>query len=155
MNDSNRTLHIQDIPLDKLKKSDENVRKMPHTEAQIEGLANSIHAHGQIQNMVVKTELDEGGHATGFYRVTAGEGRRLAQLCRVKRKQIKADEPIPCVIDDTHDAVAVSLAENEIRQGTMHPADQFYAFQRLVDAGQSTEDIAAQLSVTPLIVQRP
>jgi ParB family transcriptional regulator, chromosome partitioning protein len=154
MIDSIQTSHIQGIPLDRLKRSDDNVRKMPHNKAQIETLANSIHAHGQIQNLLVKTETDLTGGATGFYLVTAGEGRRLAQLVRVKRKQIKADELIPCVIDDTRNAVAVSLAENEIRQPTMHPADQFVAFKNLVDAGQSMEDIAAQFSVTPLIVQR-
>jgi ParB family transcriptional regulator, chromosome partitioning protein len=154
MIDSIQTSHIQGIPLDRLKRSDDNVRKMPHNKAQIETLANSIHAHGQIQNLLVKTETDETGSATGFYLVTAGEGRRLAQLVRVKRKQIKADELIPCVIDDTRNAVAVSLAENEIRQPTMHPADQFVAFKNLVDAGQSMEDIAAQFSVTALIVQR-
>jgi ParB family chromosome partitioning protein len=154
MIDSIKTSHIQGIPLDRLKRSDDNVRKMPHNKAQIETLANSIQAHGQIQNLLVKTETDQTGSATGFYLVTAGEGRRLAQLVRVKRKQIKADELIPCVIDDTRNGVAVSLAENEIRQPTMHPADQFVAFQNLVDAGQSMEDIAAQFSVTPLIVQR-
>ena len=129
MIDSIQTSRIQGIPLDRLKRSDDNVRKMPHNKAQIETLANSIHAHGQIQNLLVKTETDQTGSATGFYLVTAGEGRRLAQLFRVKRKQIKADELIPCVIDDTRNAVAVSLAENEIRQPTMHPADQFVAFQ--------------------------
>ena len=154
MIDSTQTSHIQGIPLDRLKRSDDNVRKMPHNKAQIEALANSIQAHGQIQNLLVKTETDETGGATGFYLVTAGEGRRLAQLFRVKRKQIKGDEPIPCVIDDTRNAVAVSLAENEIRQPAMHPADQFVAFKNLVDAGQSMEDIAAQFSVTPIIVQR-
>jgi ParB family transcriptional regulator, chromosome partitioning protein len=154
MINSTHSPQIQSIPLDKLKGSDDNVRRMPHNKAQIEALANSIQAHGQIQNLLVKTETDETGGATGFYLVTAGEGRRLAQLCRVKRKQIKADEPISCVIDDTRNAVAVSLAENEIRQTTMHPADQFVAFKNLVDAGQSMDEIAAQFSVTPLIVQR-
>ena len=153
MKRSNQQLHIQSISLDKLKKSDENVRKVPHTPADIKALANSIDAHGQFQNLVVKTERDEEGEATGFYLVTAGEGRRLAQLLRVKRKQIKADHSIPCIIDDTHTASAVSLAENDLRRN-MHPADQFTAFKGLADAGQSIEDIAAQFSVTPLVVKQ-
>lgn len=153
MKRSNQQLHIQSISLDKLKKSDENVRKVPHTPADIKALANSIDAHGQFQNLVVKTEQDEQGEATGFYLVTAGEGRRLAQLLRVKRKQIKADHSIPCIIDDTHTASAVSLAENDLRRN-MHPADQFTAFKGLADAGQSIEDIAAQFSVTPLVVKQ-
>ncbi len=134
MKRSNQQPHIQSISLDKLKKSEENVRKVPHTQADIQALANSIDAHGQIQNLVVKTEKDEQGNATGFYLVTAGEGRRVAQLLRVKRKKIKADHPMPCIIDDTHHASAVSLAENDIRRPT-HPADQFTAFQSLGRCG--------------------
>ena len=143
----------QFIALNKLKKSPCNVRQMPHSQKHIEALADSIAAHGQIQNLVVETDADAKGKATGQYLVTAGEGRRLAQLLRVKRKQIKADEPIHCVIDDTHSAQAVSLAENELHEH-MHPADQFEAFKRLVDGGQSIEEVAAHFGVTPVVVQR-
>jgi len=141
------------IPLNQLKKSPRNVRQTPHEKAHIEALADSIEVHGQIQNLLVETEVDDGGKPTGCFLVTAGEGRRLAHLLRVKRKQIKASEPIRCVVDDTHDAKALSLAENELRQN-MHPADQFIAFKQLVDGGQSVEEVAAQFSVSPLVVQR-
>jgi ParB family transcriptional regulator, chromosome partitioning protein len=143
----------QFIALSKLKKSPNNVRQTPHTNTHIEALADSIAAHGQIQNLVVETETDAKGKATGHYLVTAGEGRRLAQLLRVKRKEIKADEPIHCVIDDAHRAQAISLAENELHEH-MHPADQFAAFKQLVDGGQSIEEVAAHFGVTPLVVQR-
>ena len=82
------------IPLNKLKKSPKNARKMPHTEAAIEAYAASIAAKGILQNLVVEPELDDDGMATGFYSVTIGEGRRLAQLLRVKRKEIKKTEPV-------------------------------------------------------------
>jgi ParB family chromosome partitioning protein len=144
---------IQSIPLDKLKKSDDNVRKVPHGQADIKALADSIDAHGQAQNLVVKTERDSQGKDTGFYLVTAGEGRRLAQLLRVKCKKIKADHPVPCIIDDTHPALAVSLAENDLRK-PMHPADQFTAFKGLADGGLSIEEIGAQFSVSPLVVKQ-
>ena len=143
----------QFISLNKLKKSPKNVRKTPHGKGHIEALADSIAAHGQIQNLVVETEVDEQSRATGSYLVTAGEGRRLAQLLRVKRKQIKANESIRCIIDDTHNAYALSLAENELR-AHMHPADQFVAFKQLVDSGESIEEVAAHFGVTPLVVQR-
>lgn len=143
----------QFIPLSKLKSSPRNARKTPHTKAHINALADSIEAHGQIQNLVAGTELDTDGNPTGCYLVTAGEGRRLAQLLRVKRKKIKADEPIRCLVDDTHSAEAISLAENELR-ANMHPADQFIAFKGLVDSGQSIEDVAAHFGITPLVVQR-
>jgi len=76
------------IPLNKLKKSPKNARKTPHSEASIEAYAASIAAKGILQNLVVEPELDADGVATGFYFVTIGEGRRLAQLLRVKRKEI-------------------------------------------------------------------
>lgn len=78
------------IPLNKLKKSPKNARTAPHSKAEIEALAASIHVKGMLQNLVVEPELDEGGARTGFYLVQIGEGRRLAQL-RVRRKQIQAD----------------------------------------------------------------
>ena len=77
------------IPLNKLKKSPRNARKTPHSEAIIEAYAASIAAKGIFQNLVVEPELDGEGAETGFYFVSIGEGRRLAQLLRVKRKQIK------------------------------------------------------------------
>ena len=153
MKPSNHSLNVQGIPLDKLKKCDENVRKVPHTKEEIDALANSIEVHGQIQNLVVKSERDAEGNATGDYLVIAGEGRRLAQLLRVKRKKIKAEHPIACLIDDAHSATAVSLAENDVRRPS-HPVDQLSAFKVLTDAGQSIDEIAAQFSVTPLIVKQ-
>jgi ParB family chromosome partitioning protein len=143
----------QFIPLNKLKKSPRNVRQTPHGKAHIEALADSIQAHGQIQNLVVETEVGEDGRKTGSYLVTAGEGRRLAQLLRVKRKHIKADDPIRCLVDDSHTAEAVSLAENELHE-KLSVADQFVAFKQLVDSGQSVEEVAAHFGVTPLVVQR-
>ncbi len=41
--------------------------------------------------------------ATGVYFVTIVEGRRLAQLLRVKRKEIKKTELIRCIIDTAND----------------------------------------------------
>jgi ParB family transcriptional regulator, chromosome partitioning protein len=68
------------IPLNKLKKR--------------RSYAAGIAAKGILQNLAIEPELDGDGSATGFYFVTIGEGRRLAQLLRVKRKEIKKTEPI-------------------------------------------------------------
>ena len=67
------------IPLNKLKKHPKNARKTPHSEAEIEAYAASIAAKGILQNLVVEPELDAEKKPTGFYLVTIGEGRRLAQ----------------------------------------------------------------------------
>jgi ParB family transcriptional regulator, chromosome partitioning protein len=78
----------------------------------------------------------------------------LAQLLRVKRKEIKADEPIRCILDTEHSATEISLAENAIRSD-MPPADQYEAFARLHDEeGLTAEDIAARFGVTAAVVRQ-
>ncbi|WP_193560923.1 ParB/RepB/Spo0J family partition protein [Bradyrhizobium sp. MOS001] len=142
------------IPLNKLKKSPNNARKTPHSEVAIEGYAASIAAKGILQNLVVEPELDGEGTATGFYLVTIGEGRRLAQLLRVKRKEIKKTEPIRCIIDTANDPHEISLDENVTREN-MHPADQFEAFKKLADErGFGAEEIAARFGVTAHVVRQ-
>jgi ParB family chromosome partitioning protein len=142
------------VPLSRLKKSPKNVRKVPHTKADIKAFAASIGALGMLQYPVVEPELGPKGKPTGNYLVNAGEGRRLAQLLRVKRKEIKADEPIRCILDTEHSATEISLAENAIRSD-MHPADQYEAFAKLhSEEGQSAEDIAARFGVTATVVRQ-
>ncbi|MEH2626319.1 ParB family chromosome partitioning protein [Bradyrhizobium sp. AZCC 1719] len=142
------------IPLNKLKKSPNNARKTPHSEAAIEAYAASIAAKGILQNLVVEPELDGEGAPTGFYFVTIGEGRRLAQLLRVKRKEIKKTEPIRCIVDTANDPHEISLDENVTREN-MHPADQFEAFKKLADErGFGAEEIAARFGVTPHVVRQ-
>ncbi|WP_315828393.1 MULTISPECIES: ParB/RepB/Spo0J family partition protein [unclassified Bradyrhizobium] len=142
------------IPLNKLKKSPRNARKTPHSEAAIQALAASIAAKGILQNLVVEPECDAEGEATGFYVVTIGEGRRLAQLLRVKRKEIKKTEPIRCIVDAANDAHEISLDENVTREN-MHPADQFEAFKRLADERSfGAEEIAARFGVTAQVVRQ-
>jgi ParB family chromosome partitioning protein len=142
------------IPLDKLKKHPKNARKTPHSEASIEAKAASIAAKGILQNLVVEPETDAGGEPTGFYLVSIGEGRRQAQMLRVKRKQIKKTEPIRCVIDTANDAAEISLDENVTRED-LHPADQFERFRELSeDRGWGAEEIAARFGVTAHVVKQ-
>jgi ParB family chromosome partitioning protein len=142
------------VPLNKLKKSPRNARKTPHTEAEIEAYAASIAAKGILQNLVVEPELDADGQHTGFYLVTIGEGRRLAQLLRAKRKEIRKTEPVRCVIDTANDPFEISLDENVTRTA-MHPADQFEAFRELAEhRGWRAEEIAARFGVTAHVVKQ-
>jgi ParB family chromosome partitioning protein len=142
------------IPLNKLKKHRKNARKTPHSEASIEAKAASIAAKGILQNLVVEPELDGEGQPTGCYLVSIGEGRRLAQLLRVKRKQIKKTEPIRCVIDTANDPAEISLDENVTRED-LHPADQFERFRELAeDRGWGAEEIAARFGVTAHVVKQ-
>ena len=142
------------LPLAKLKKSPRNARKVPHGEAAIEALAASIQHKGLIQNLVVEPETKEDGTPTGYYLVTAGEGRRLAMLLRAKRKQIKKSEPVRCWLDTANDPSEISLDENVTRT-PMHPADQFERFRELADGkGWGAQEIGARFGVSAAVVKQ-
>lgn len=132
------------VPLSKLRESLRNTRPMEEADW---GLAQSIARVGLIQSLGVVPSTD------GAYEVVAG-GRRLAALRLLqKKRRIKADHAIPCLVVAENHATAISLAENVVRR-EMHPVDQIAAFLKLQEEGRSVEDIAADFSVSPLVVQR-
>jgi len=142
------------VPLNKLKKSPNNARKVPHGEAAIEALAASIQHKGLIQNLVIEPETKEDGTPTGCYLVTAGEGRRLAMLLRAKRKQIRKSEVVRCWLDTANDPSEISLDENVTRT-PMHPADQFERFAELSnDKGWGAQEIGARFGVSASVVKQ-
>ena len=136
------------VPLNQLKASPKNARKVKHSEASLEALAASIRAKGVLQPPVVEIERGEDGVPTGNYLVTIGEGRRLALRMLAKRKAIKRTHPVRVTVDTENDAHEISLDENVTREA-MHPADQFEAFKRLADErGYGPEEIGARFGVT-------
>ena len=142
------------VPLNLLKASEKNARKVKHSEASIEALAASIKAKGVLQPPVVEIERGEDGAPTGKYLVTIGEGRRQALRLLVKRKAIKRNHPVRVTVDTENDAHEISLDENVTREA-MHPADQFEAFKRLADEkGYGAEDIGARFGVTATVVRQ-
>ncbi|WP_332767786.1 ParB/RepB/Spo0J family partition protein [Phenylobacterium sp.] len=145
---------VVEIPLNKLKKSPKNVRKVPHSPGDIEARAASIAAKGVLQPLVVEPERDDAGEPTGFYLVTIGEGRRLAQCLRASRKEIRKTEPVRCVIDTQNDPSEISLDEN-VSRTDMHPADQFEAFRDLGERkGWGPEEIGARFGVSAHVVRQ-
>jgi ParB family transcriptional regulator, chromosome partitioning protein len=145
---------VEDIPLDRLKKSPKNARKTPHTLDAIQALAASIAAKTLIHFPTVEPETDAAGAPTGFYAVTVGEGRRLALNMLARRGTIVPDEPIRCVVNAAHDALEISLDEN-ITRTDMHPADQFEAFKALAEArGLGAEEIGARFGVSAHVVRQ-
>jgi Predicted transcriptional regulators len=131
------TIHL--IPLDHLLRSKRNARKTKT--GGVDDLAASILAHGLLQHLLVlpiDPLPDDGDVTTGRFEVIAG-GRRLAALKKLAReKKIPRDHPVPCEILNGCDPIEISLAENVLRQ-SMHPADEFEAFQALKDAGHGPE----------------
>ncbi|ALJ28529.1 ParB N-terminal domain-containing protein [Diaphorobacter sp. C33] len=136
------------VPLSRLvlRPTGRNVRKTPRMS--IPELAASIQRVGLLQNLIVIASAD-GEH----YEVVAG-GRRLAALkLLAKKHRISKEWEVPCLQVADGTARTASLTEN-VQREAMHPADQFEAFAALVAEGRPIEDIAADFSVTPLVVQR-
>ncbi len=136
------------VPLSRLvlRPTGRNVRKTPCMS--IPELAASIQRVGLLQNLIVIPASD-GEH----YEVVAG-GRRLAALKLLAEKhRISKEWEVPCLLVADGTARTASLTEN-VQREVMHPADQFEAFAALVAEGRPIEDIAADFSVTPLVVQR-
>ncbi|MFZ1494667.1 MAG: ParB/RepB/Spo0J family partition protein [Candidatus Competibacter denitrificans] len=136
------------VPLSRLvlRPTGRNVRKTPRMS--IPELAASIQRVGLLQNLIVIAAAD-GEH----YEVVAG-GRRFAALkLLAKKHRIAKDWEVPCLLVADGTARTASLTEN-VQREAMHPADQFEAFAALVAEGRPIEDIAADFSVTPLVVQR-
>jgi ParB family chromosome partitioning protein len=142
------------VPLNRLKASPRNARKVPHSAATIEAFAASIKAKGVLQPPVVEVERKEDGTLTGFYLVTIGEGRRQGLRLLARRKAIRKTHPVRVIVDDQNDAHEISLDENITREA-MHPADQFEAFNRLaVEKGYGPEEIAARFGVSAHVVRQ-
>lgn len=136
------------VPLSRLvsRPTGRNVRKTPRMS--IPELAASIQRVGLLQNLIVIAAAD--GER---YEVVAG-GRRLAALkLLAKKRHISREWEVPCLLVADGTARTASLTEN-VQREAMHPADQFEAFAALVAEGRPIEDIAADFSVTPLVVQR-
>ncbi|WP_332769606.1 ParB/RepB/Spo0J family partition protein [Phenylobacterium sp.] len=143
-----------EIPLNKLKKSPRNARKVPHAQAAIEALAASIGAKKMLQKPVVEPERDAEGGLTGSWLVTIGEGRRLALRLLAQRKQIKKTHPVLCTVDTEFDPQEISLDEN-VTRSAMHPADQFEAFRDQAERrGLGAEEIGARFGVSAQIVRQ-
>lgn len=135
------------VPLSQLRPSKRNVRKT-HRRLSIPELAASIQRVGLLQNLIV-SQSEDGEH----YNVEAGDRRLAALKLLAKKKRIAANHDVPCLLVADGSARTVSLTEN-VQREAMHPADQFEAFAALVKEGRPIEDIAADFSVTPLVVQR-
>jgi ParB family chromosome partitioning protein len=143
---------LKTIPLCRLTRSAANVRKTYPTAA-IEELAASILAHGLLENLVVSPVASRRGVKAKFFGVAAG-GRRLAALqLLAKRRKIKRDHPVACLIRAGSDEALgeLSLAEN-VERVPVHPADQFDAFAKQQAQGRSAAEIGGRFGLTETFV---
>jgi ParB family transcriptional regulator, chromosome partitioning protein len=139
-----------EIMLGDLYISPDNVRKSERTG--IPQLAANIRRHGLLQRLQVTREI-VAGKITGRIAVEAGGRRLLALQYLANNKAIAYDCLVSCRVVAKEEAVAVSLAEN-IGQEAMHPADEFAAFQQLIQRNATVEQVAAAYGQTVLQVKR-
>lgn len=143
----------RDIPFNKLVLSQQNVRKIK-AGISIEDLAEDIAHRGLLTSLNVRPELDGDGNETGIYRIPAG-GRRYRALERlVAQKRLAKTAGVPCIVSKGETLeVEDSLAEN-VQRVSLHPLDQFRAFQTLREQGLGEEEIAARVFISVATVKQ-
>ena len=145
----------RDIPFNKLVLSQSNVRRVK-AGVSIEDLAASIARRGLIQSLSVRPVVDQEGNETGMFEVPAGGRRFRALQLLVKQKRLAKAALVPCVVRPADDPILdeeVSLIENTDRE-SLHPLDEFRAFQDMRLKGTPEEDIAAAHRVTVQVVKQ-
>ena len=145
----------RDIPLDRLRLSQSNVRRVK-AGVSIDTLAADIARRGLLQSLNVRPLLDGEGKETGQFEIPAGGRRFRALELLAKQKRLAKDAPIPCVVGGAANDVLAeedSLAENSFREA-LHPLDEFRAMQAMVDKDAGIEEIAAHFRTTPAAVRQ-
>ncbi|MCO5067062.1 MAG: ParB/RepB/Spo0J family partition protein [Rhizobiaceae bacterium] len=139
------TTKLVSLPLKGLKLSKLNVRQQPPSDDDMAELTASIRENGLKQNLVV--------HKVGReYHVHAG-GRRLQVLRAMQDAgDLPKDHKVPCLVESKEQAEETSLIENFHRL-KMLPIDEFLAFDRLLQKGNTIEAVANRFGVTARFVE--
>lgn len=142
------TTPVQLLPYATLTATPLNVRRVLHTEKEVDELADSIEAVGILQNLIGVAQDD------GTIGIVGGEGRRRATGILVKRGVIDPQTPyVPVKVIPVEMAVVASMTENGQRKN-MHPAEQIVGFRTLAQEGKTASQIAALLGYGHRHVQR-
>lgn len=145
----------RDIPFNKLKLSQSNVRRIK-ADISIDELAEDIARRGLLQGLNVRPILDDDRNETGAYEVPAGGRRFRALQMLVKQKRFSKTGPVPCIVREADTDILAeddSLAEN-VQRVALHPLDQYRAFMALREKGQTEEAIAASFFVPVTVVKQ-
>jgi ParB family chromosome partitioning protein len=129
-----------------------NVRKSG-APVDIPVLAALISAQGLLSALHISAERDSDGNPTGRFGVEAGGRRYRALMLRVEQGKAILDDLIECKEVDEGCATEVSLTEN-LGQVAMPPADEFTAFQEMVNQGRTLNAIAERFGKSVLEVKR-
>ena len=150
-------MKLAHVPLDQLRVSDANARKVAPDPDKLRELAASIAAHGLLEPLIASAGTDG--------TTVIGGGRRLAALQQLAAAgKWDPGRPVGCVLISNGAApgttaearrhLEVSLAENTGRED-LHPVDQAEAFRVLRDRqGATDKQLAARFGVSGRTVQR-
>ncbi len=136
---------IEQIPLSRLVPSKANVRRV-NAGVGVSELADSIEAHGLIQNLTVRKAKK------GKYEVVAGSRRLAALNLLVKEGRLAEDTEIPCNVRDDND-IELSLAEN-VQREAMHVVDEILSYRRLAEDGMAPDLIASRFGQSVITVRQ-
>ncbi len=137
---------IQDIPLENIRESNSNPRRV-FDEAQLRELAANIQSHGVLQAILVRPSQDG---ANGVYELVAGARRFRASKLAGKRT-------IPATVRTLTDAEAqeIRLIEN-LQRTNIHELDEGIGYRSLMDLRPdfyTVETISAQVAKSPSYVK--
>src|SRR5882762_5126088 len=137
---------VQDIPLENIRESNSNPRRV-FDETQLRELAANIQLHGVLQAILVRPSQDG---ANGVYELVAGARRFRASKLAGKRT-------IPATVRNLTDAEAqeIRLIEN-LQRTNIHELDEGIGYRSLMDLRPdfyTVETIAAQVAKSPSYVK--
>jgi ParB family transcriptional regulator, chromosome partitioning protein len=137
---------VQDIPLEAIRESSSNPRRV-FDDGQLRELAANIQLHGVLQAILVRPSPDG---AEGTYDLVAG-ARRL------RASKLAGKNTIPATVRNLTDAEAqeVRLIEN-LQRTNIHELDEGIGYRSLIDLRPdfyTVETIAAQLAKSPSYVK--
>jgi ParB family chromosome partitioning protein len=134
------------VPLNRLMPSAANVRRVRATVG-VEWLAESIAAHGLLQNLTVRKAKK------GKYEVVAGARRLGALRLLAKDGRLAEDADIPCNVRAAGSDCELSLVEN-VQREPMHLVDEILAYRQLAEDGMAAETIAARFGQSVVTVRQ-
>lgn len=131
ISEGNHHEHVDQVPINQIVPNKYQPRTI-FSEEKIEELARTIHTHGVIQPIVIRTI------AENEYEIIAGERRYRAM-------QYLGWEEVPAIIRELDDkeTASIALIEN-LQREELTPIEEAYAYEQLLELHELTQEALAQ-----------
>ena len=134
-------MEVQAIPIGHIQPSPMNPRKTFEQE-DLQELAQSIKEQGLLQPITVRpiNSSDTDPFAASHYEIVCGE-RRYRAMCMIADEGYK----VPCLVRVMSDAEAYdAMITENLQRKDVDPVEEAFAFGKLRERGDTTEEIAAR-----------